>query len=127
VVAPPSIHPSGRPYEWRPGCGPGEWPLAPLPGWLVAIGQADAVRRGHPASYWRDLVRTGVVEGMRNSTVASLTGHLLWHGVDPEIALELLLCWNRVRGRPPLADDEVTRTVASITRTHGRSGGGPGG
>jgi hypothetical protein len=65
VVAPPSIHPSGRPYEWRPGCGPGEWPLAPLPGWLLETGKADALRRGHPAAYRRELVQAGVGEGAR--------------------------------------------------------------
>jgi hypothetical protein len=31
--------------------------------------------------------------------------------------MELLLCWNRVRCRPPL-DDEVARAVLSITRLH---------
>jgi len=28
--------------------------------------------------------------GQRSSTVASPTGHLLWNGVDAEVALELL-------------------------------------
>ena len=65
-------------------------------------------------------MRRGVAEGERNNTIASLTGHLLWHGVDPEVALQLLLCWNRVRCRPPLSDDEVARTVESIRRTHVR-------
>jgi hypothetical protein len=37
--------------------------------------------------------------------------------------LELLLCWNRVRCRPPLPDDEVAETVASIERTHSRHAG----
>lgn len=31
IVAPPSIHPSGRPYRWAPGLAFGEIPLAPLP------------------------------------------------------------------------------------------------
>jgi hypothetical protein len=30
VVAPPTIHPSGMPYQWIPRCGP-DTPLAPLP------------------------------------------------------------------------------------------------
>ena len=65
----------------------------------------------------------GVAEGARNNTLASLTGHLLWHGVDPEAALELLLAWNRARCRPPLPDEEVARVVASIERTHRREEG----
>ncbi len=118
VVAPPSLHPSGRRYRWRAGRDPGATPPAPMPGWLVELARADVPRRGHPLAYWRELVKQGVAEGARNSTLASFAGHLLWHGVDPEVALELLLCWNRLRCRPPLDDDEVARTVASIARLH---------
>ncbi|MEE9587452.1 MAG: bifunctional DNA primase/polymerase [Hyphomicrobiaceae bacterium] len=35
IVAPPSIHPSGRLYEWVPGRMPDEITLAPLPRWLI--------------------------------------------------------------------------------------------
>ena len=49
-----------------------------------------------------------------------MTGHLLWHGVDPQMTLELMLCWNRIRCRPSLDDDKVARTVQSITRLHER-------
>lgn len=123
VVAPPSIHPSGGRYAWRKGRAPGEIVLAPLPDWLLALEAADGSRRGHPLPYWRDLVRAGVGEGERNRTIASLTGHLLWHGVEPDVALELLLAWNRVRCSPPLPDEEVARTVASIVRTHAAHAG----
>lgn len=74
-------------------------------------------RVGRSLPEWRQLVREGVLEGERNSTIASLTGHLLWH-VDPEVALELMLAWNRMRCRPPLDDAEVAQVVASITRLH---------
>lgn len=116
VVAPPSLHASGRRYRWAPGLSPAECALAPFPDWL----RDRARQSGHPVSHWRHLVRAGVAEGERNSTIASMTGHLLWHGVDPEVALELILCWNRVRCRPPLSDDEVARTVESISRLHER-------
>ena len=46
------------------------------------------------------------------------------HGIDPAVARELLLCWNRAHCRPPLSDAEVARTVESITRTHFRHHGG---
>lgn len=120
IVAPPSIHPSGRPYEWVPGHGPDDITLAPLPRWLIV--PIRGLRIGRALSDWRRLVREGVDEGQRNSTIASLTGHLLWHGVDPDVALELLLAWNRVRCRPPLDDAEVARVVASITRLHNDEG-----
>ena len=123
VVAPPSIHPSGRPYAWEVSHHPDETPLALLPLWLRGPGVDGAERVGHPLVHWRHLVRDGVPEGERNNTIASLTGHLLWHGVDPEVVLELLVCWNRMRCRPPLPDEEVARTVESIRRTHQRHQG----
>ena len=118
VVAPPSLHHSGQRYRWASAHEPENCPLAPLPSWLVAQVSERGERTGHPLTYWRKLVAEGVAEGERNNTIASLTGHLLWHGVDPDAVLELLLCWNRVRCRPSLPDDEVIRTVDSIIRIH---------
>lgn len=126
VVAPPSRHASGRSYRWREGHAPGDLPLAALPDWLLH--PAGASRgTGHPLPWWRERARELVREGERNSRLASFAGHLLWHGVDPEVATELLLCWNRLHCEPPLSDEEVVRTVESITRTHRRhepEGGG---
>lgn len=119
VVAPPSVHPSGKLYEWAEGCEPEECGIAPMPPWLLRLAKAPFAKRGHSMAYWRALVEDGVTEGVRNTTIASLAGRLLWHGVDPAVVCELLLCWNRVRCRPPLDDAEVARTVASIARTHG--------
>ncbi len=117
VVAPPSVHPSGRGYAWQPTHGPEQAPLAPAPSWLLAlVGRRE--RPGHPPAHWRRLVREGVGEGERNSSIASLAGHLLWHGVDPAVTLDLLLCWNASRCRPPLSAEEVKRTVDSIVRIH---------
>ncbi len=124
VVAPPSIHPSGRSYAWEVSHHPNETPLAAMPLWLRSLVADDEPHPGRPMAHSRSLVRSGVPEGERNNTIASLTGHLLWHGVDPEVVAELLLCWNRIRCRPPLPDDEVARTVESIRRTHFRERGG---
>lgn len=120
AVAPPSIHPTGKRYVWRPGCDPNAMTPASLPPWLERLGRDDAGGRGHPVQFWRELCRAGVEEGARNSTLASLAGHLLWHGVDPEVVTEMLLCWNRVRCHPPLEDEEVMRVASSISRLHKR-------
>jgi hypothetical protein len=85
VVAPPSVHASGASYRWEPS--PDVCTLAPLPDWLNEA-SAEQGRRGHPISHWRRLLREGVGEGERNTSIASLAGHLLWHGVDPEVATE---------------------------------------
>jgi hypothetical protein len=121
IVAPPSVHPSGCRYTWAPGRAPDAITLAPLPRWIIT--PIRGPRIGRSLSDWRRLVREGVVEGQRNSTIASLTGHLLWHGVDADVALQLLLAWNRVRCRPPLDDAEVAQVVASIVRLHDAAAG----
>jgi len=120
VVAPPSIHPSGKRYAWSPGRSPEDITAAALPRWLITA--TGVLRAKRTLDDWRQLTREGVPEGQRNSTLASLTGHLLWHGIDPQIALELLLAWNRIRCRPPLDDAEVARVVQSITRLHDEGG-----
>jgi hypothetical protein len=119
VVAPPSLHPSGVRYAWVSGRDPATTALAPLPHW-VADPDLDAGHAGHPIAYWRALVGRGVAEGERNNSIAALTGRLLWHGLDPQMIADLLLCWNAVRCRPPLPEREVIATVESIARTHER-------
>jgi hypothetical protein len=121
VVAPPSVHPSGQHYAWVAQRSPDDVALAPLPQWL--LGSPDLLHKGHTLAHWRSLVRAGVEEGQRNASLASLSGHLLARDVDPEVALELLLAWNRIRCRPPLDDAEVTAVVDSIARLHQREHG----
>jgi hypothetical protein len=120
IIVPPSIHPNGRRYYWREDRAPGDCTLAPLPPWLMEPRFSDTKPIGHSIAYWRSLVKNGVGEGQRNSIIASFAGHLLWHGVDPDVVMELLLAWNRTRCQPPLDDDEVIRTVRSIERTSAR-------
>lgn len=118
VVMPPSVHPSGRRYEWAKGRSPEARGVAPLPDWLRSLLRRRGPARGHTLEHWRELTTRGVDRGARNDTIASLAGHLLWHGVDPYVVLELLLAWNRSRCRPPLDNGEVAQTVASITKLH---------
>jgi Bifunctional DNA primase/polymerase, N-terminal/Primase C terminal 1 (PriCT-1) len=120
VVAPPSLYPSGKPYRWRPGHEPAALPLALMLHWLQLLAGEAPAGRGHPLAHWRAQVRARVEEGRRNTTVASFAGHLLWHGVDADVLAELLLCWNRMRCRPPLEDGEVARVAASVAERHDR-------
>ena len=46
VVAPPTVHPSGRPYRWLPGLALGDVPLAPLP---LVVRHLLALHRPPPA------------------------------------------------------------------------------
>jgi hypothetical protein len=118
IVAPPSIHPNGGVYAWEHSRHPLEVPIAEPPAWLVAMltKSTSTTTAPRPPDFWRSLVCHGIDQGGRNHAVARLAGHLLRRHVDPFVALELLLHWNARRGRPPLAEQEVTATVNSIAR-----------
>jgi Bifunctional DNA primase/polymerase, N-terminal/Primase C terminal 1 (PriCT-1) len=120
VVAPPSLHASGLRYVWVDGRAPANVGIAPLPDWLRRSAIDEPTRRGYPIAHWRRLVCEGVPAGERNNTLASLAGHLLRHRVDAVVVMELLLCWNRSRCRPPLANEEVAAVVTSISHLQAR-------
>ncbi len=116
IVAPPSLHTSGHPYQWEPGCDPEQGALAALPRWLQNV-LLVSTRKPKPVrglAGWRKLIAEGAVEGGRNQTVASLAGFLLQRGVNVMITLELLQACNEARNAPPLAPEEVTQVVESI-------------
>jgi Bifunctional DNA primase/polymerase, N-terminal/Primase C terminal 1 (PriCT-1) len=118
IVAPPSLHASGRPYAFSVDHHPAEVPLADMPGWLLTRLQAPK-RAGAPGGLphaLRGLAEHDAPEGRRNQTLAALSGHLLRHYVDPYAVIEIARCWNEARCRPPMADDEVISVVNSICR-----------
>lgn len=120
VVCPPSVHESGRAYEWEVSGHPAETRLAPLPAWLAERLRERSPGQARPVSEWRELAAGGAREGERNARTASLAGHLLARGVDTLVTLELLIAWDATRNRPSLGGDEVTRVVASIARREAR-------
>lgn len=117
IVAPPSVHPSGRHYRWAELLGLTDLSPAPCPAWLLEMLQ-PAGRQGvsRNVADWRRLVADGVPQGQRNETIAAPAGHLFRRYIDPIVVLNLLLAWNQARCYPPLTDDEVAATVDSIAR-----------
>jgi hypothetical protein len=115
VLAPPSVHPSGRAYCWSVDSADA---IAGAPSWLVTKANGGNGNSGNgtaaPASTLRGLLYDGVSEGARNDSAARLAGHLLRRHVDPLVTLEMLLAWNATRCRPPLDEDEVVAIVDSI-------------
>ena len=111
VLAPPSIHPSGRAYAWSVDSANA---FAAAPDWLLARITPTSNGAPAPATEWRALVRGGVEEGQRNQSVTRLAGYLLRRHLDAIVVLEMLTAWNAARCRPPLDVDEVTTIVDSI-------------
>ena len=114
VVAPPSIHISGRTYEWSADHHPDWVPLAGFPSFLLTKLANGGKNTGAAPSEWRDIVSGPIAQGSRNHTLARLAAHLLRRHVDPHVVLELCRIWNMARCCPPLPPDEVVITVNSI-------------
>ncbi len=110
VVAPPSLHASGRRYKWIPERAPGEVGLAPLPPWLIEMLQAPSVTPSGSED------GAPIPEGERNSALASLAGSMRRRGMTEEEILTALLAVNKNRCAPPLDESEVEAIARSIAR-----------
>jgi putative DNA primase/helicase len=108
VVAPPSIGPNGKPYEWI--VSPEEAELADPPEWLLA--DLRSRRFKAPAGP----VGERIPEGGRNKTLASLAGSMRRRGAGEAAILAALQVTNAERCIPPLEADEVAKIAASVLR-----------
>lgn len=111
VVAPPSIHKSGRQYTWVKGRTLYDIPLAPLPEWLL-------VRKPEDKTPIKDLYR-GVSAGERNNALTRIAGSLVNDGLPLEECTKIAKAWNTLN-KPPLPLKEVETTVKSIYEKHHR-------
>ena len=109
IVAPPSIHPSGRPYTWL-----SEWELDTLP--LTRLPEIILVERPEDKTPLRELYG-GVDEGSRNDTLTRLVGSWLNDGLTLDECLENAHIWNS-KNDPALDSKEIERTVESIFSRH---------
>jgi hypothetical protein len=123
LVAPPSLHASGRRYQWRAGSFDPEL-IAPAPSWLHELARpAAAPSIPTDPDRWGELLAGPVVEGARNATAARVAG-LCFRCLPAAAAWPLLEAWNATACKPPLRDDELGRVAASIAaRELARRGG----
>jgi putative DNA primase/helicase len=128
IVAPPSLHPTGKPYRWLHGHTPKDLPLAELPEWILAslisadgaraapeapVAPSDAVSL--PASGDADAPEV-VHEGQRHDFLVRLAGKLRAAGFSVEAIESALLIENARRCRPPLPESEVRTIAKSFAR-----------
>jgi len=111
VVAPPSVHGSGRRYEWESSSHPDDVTLAPFPSGLSNLVAARAARRQVSGS---DAER--IPEGERNATLTSLAGTMQRRGMSPAATKAALIAENAARCNPPLTEAEVCAIVESVAR-----------
>ena len=107
VVAPPSLHVSGRRYAWESSGDPDEVEVAALPdGWLQRL---TAPPRGKALGAAAEVFP----EGQRNAGLFSLARSLRAKGLDEDELEAALQIANKKRCVPPLDTREVERIARS--------------
>jgi ribosomal protein L37AE/L43A len=108
VIAPGSVHASGRLYEWDDAAHPEDIPRAVAPAWLIGL----AARRQATAVTSDD----EPITQNRNVTLTSIAGRLRAAGLSHGAMEAALLATNAERCRPCLDDGEVRSIAKSIAR-----------
>jgi hypothetical protein len=108
VIIPPSIHETGRPYQWVE-----PWqPVMDAPTWMIEL-LTDKTEKPHALSPERFGVLT---EGRRNDGLTSYGGALRRKGAELAELEAKLLEANARRCQPPLEEKEVRKVAASVAR-----------
>jgi hypothetical protein len=125
VLAPPSIHPTGRVYAWSVDSAN---EFADAPEWLIEkINRNSEPVEPRPPEDWRTFIGEAVDGSRRAAGIARLYGLLVRRWVDPVMALDICRMFNAMRCQPPLEDSEVVRIAndiaareaARLERAHG--------
>jgi putative DNA primase/helicase len=108
VVAPPSVGPNGRAYEWI--ISPEEAELADPPEWLMNLLERERPKGPAPK------IGERIPSGQRNNALTRLAGTMRRPGMSETAILAALLEENERRCEPPLPRAEVERISTSIAR-----------
>lgn len=112
VVAPPSMHYSGKSYNWIEGKCLDDLPFAELPEIIL-------INKPQDKTPLKDLYQ-GVPDGQRNDSLTRLVGSWVNDGLTSDECLQMAHQWND-RNNPPETDfKKIERTVRSIFEKHHR-------
>jgi hypothetical protein len=111
IVAPPSLHVTGRRYAWDVSVHPDDVPLAPAPRWLLALSAEPRVR---PAGISGEDLR--LVEGERNDRLFRLCCAWRRQGIGAAALRGMLSAVNAHHVDPPLSRRELDTIAASAAR-----------
>ena len=120
VIVPPSVHVSGKAYEWVPSRSPFDLSPAPLPPWLIRLIQPSSASSTVQGTDYQ-----GIPKGRRNSILTSLAGTMRKRAMSKEAIAAALDAENAVRCEEALSDQEIQQIVDSVCRySPGSSGHG---
>jgi putative DNA primase/helicase len=112
AVAPPSLHSSGRRYQWAEHRGPGDLAIASLPDpWLAFISSDGQARNEPPAANDET-----ISEGSRNTELTRVAGQMRRAGLSEAEMLAALRGVNEARCRPPVDHGEVAQIARSVAQ-----------
>ncbi len=118
AILPPSRHKSGRTYDWDGLEGP-EAPIAKAPEWLIDLirsGAANNTGGGGQNGHASHAIGAVIVEGARNSTLASIAGYLRRLDASLNVILAAIRAVNAAQCQPPLADRELITIARSVAK-----------
>jgi hypothetical protein len=123
VVAPPSLHKSGKRYAWLKGKSLDDVEIAEID-LSGLLGTRQVVpKKIRATTCWHEELMEGAPEGERNSSATRLTGRYLSRGMSVTETLFTLSAWNQ-KNRPPLAERELAQIVQSVAKAEGQQGHG---
>ncbi len=116
VVAPPSLHVSGKRYEWTDTTAPADWPM-----WMLEeLTKPKPKREGKGCEKLKAFVFTvegpPITEGKRNKQLFRICSALRGDGMDQEQIEKAALEINAARCQPPMEEEEVLGIAESVMR-----------
>lgn len=110
VVAPPSLHESGRRYKWKRSRN------SPLPDYEPPESRPAPPETKGGQDGWLSATLRGVSHGDRNAAAARLAGYYFSKRMPQDVVTQTMLAWN-MKNDPPLSNNEIRTTVNSVFRT----------
>lgn len=119
IVAPPSLHPSGIPYEWVADASPFERGVAEANDSVLAL-LSFLSPKPKASSKWSE--KNMVPEGMRDNELFRACSSWQARGYGDEEILSLALVYNERAFQPPLSVAEVEAKVEHVTSAYAKGG-----
>ena len=104
IVAPPSLHESGKRYRWLDGKKPTQIALADIPQWL------------HTLMTKKPISHAGIAEGTRNDTLFRKACELRGQGLSESEIFSVISEVNKMQCNPPLPESEVQKACEQAAK-----------